>query len=167
MPWSCGWPKEKRHLGFFVVVITVIVNDTAIRLGGVECAIPKSFLQQLTLDFCFEGSLQQWSLQLHSKWKESGSILFTVLIMCSRKEQSHFAIKFFKPSGWCGDLPNKNQCASSGGIHEKMYLTWAEDFQAFQKSFLLDLNAGKEENFQNKTSRIKPPRYAFGDTDNC
>lgn len=59
--------RRKRYLGFFVVVITVIVNDTAIRLGGVEHANPKAFLQQLNLDFCFEGSFQQWSLQLHGK----------------------------------------------------------------------------------------------------
>lgn len=54
-----------------------------------------------------------------------------------------FSVQFLKMPGWPGDLPNKNQCPCSDGIHEKQTSQGTEDFQAFQNSFLLASNAGK------------------------
>ena len=119
-----------------MLVITIIVNDTAIRLGGVEHAIPKSFL---TNNSTFISALKgHFSNELYNYTADERKVALCPLhcadcVYCERMEP--FLVKFSKLLYLEIYLMKINTLAPMAYI-KKNTSQGAGGFQIFQKSFI-------------------------------
>lgn len=98
-----------------MLVITVIVNDTATILGGVEHAIPKSFLPN---NWTFISALKgHFSNDLYNYTADEREVALYPLPCADCVYQERMEPFFSKIFKSLGDLPNENQHACSNGIY--------------------------------------------------
>lgn len=117
--WSCDWLKEEKLLRLLYVNYCYKWHSKL-----TEQSIPKLFqTQQLNFYFCFEGSFQQWPVQLCSRLKETNPVSPSLCWLCVLWNNGAIFRWVLKLPEWFGDLSNENRYACSEGRHYNIHNT--------------------------------------------